>query len=168
MVPATATVYGQLVQSPVLASQFPQQPDARTPQQTHLQPLSNSAHQATDNTAQARFATASASYPAAQAAGPTTDNNAQAESAPAPASVSSGDDSEHAGIATAPAGGSSGNDSQHATVLQRAQCQMHACHVDQLWPDHLQLLSEPFEVFRFDFAQPPDGDGTQQIEVGNC
>ncbi len=43
--------------------------------------------------------------------------------------------------------------------------QMHAMHVGPLYPDHLELLSEPFEVFRFGFGQPPEGSQSQKLQV---
>ncbi len=43
--------------------------------------------------------------------------------------------------------------------------QMHAMHVEPLYPDHLELLSEPFEVFRFDFGQPPEGNQSKKLQV---
>lgn len=46
-----------------------------------------------------------------------------------------------------------------------AAVQMHAVHVDPLYPDHLRVLCEPFEVFRFDFASPPGQDGAQHLQV---
>ena len=45
--------------------------------------------------------------------------------------------------------------------------QMHAMHVGPLYPDHMKLLSEPFQVFQFDFEQPPEGDRSQKIQVGD-
>ena len=46
-----------------------------------------------------------------------------------------------------------------------AAVQMHAAHVDPLYPDHLRVLCQPFEVFRFDFASPPGQDGAQHLQV---
>ncbi len=43
--------------------------------------------------------------------------------------------------------------------------QMHAMHVGPLYPDHLKLLSEPFEVFRFDFGQPPEESRSEKLQV---
>ncbi len=43
--------------------------------------------------------------------------------------------------------------------------QMHAMHVGPLYPDHLELLSEPFEVFKFDFGQPPEGSQSKKLQV---
>ena len=48
---------------------------------------------------------------------------------------------------------------------EQFQGSVHSCHVGGLYPDHLQLLSEPFEVFDFDFGQPPDKDRSLQVEV---
>lgn len=42
---------------------------------------------------------------------------------------------------------------------------MHAAHVDPLYPEHVRVLCEPFEVFRFDFAKPPERDGAQHLQV---
>lgn len=52
---------------------------------------------------------------------------------------------------------------QHKTHHSTAQ--MHALHVDGLYPDHIKLLSEPFEVFRFDFARPPEENQGQQLQA---
>ena len=46
-----------------------------------------------------------------------------------------------------------------------AAVQMHAVHVDPLYPDHLRILCEPFEVFRFDFGSAPGQDGAQHLQV---
>ena len=43
--------------------------------------------------------------------------------------------------------------------------QMHAMHVGPLYPDHLELISEPFEVFRFDLGQPPEGSQSRKLQV---
>lgn len=46
-----------------------------------------------------------------------------------------------------------------------AAVQMHAAHVDPLYPEHLRVLCEPFEVFTFDFASPPEQDAAQRLQV---
>ena len=45
------------------------------------------------------------------------------------------------------------------------ELQMHAMHVGPLYPDHLELLSEPFEVFKFDFGQPPEVSQSKKLQV---
>ena len=46
-----------------------------------------------------------------------------------------------------------------------SNAQMHAAHVDPLYPEHLRVLCEPFEVFRLDFANPPEQDEAQHLQV---
>ena len=46
-----------------------------------------------------------------------------------------------------------------------AAAQMHAAHVDPLYPEHLRVLCEPFEVFTFDFASPPEQAAAQHLQV---
>ena len=49
--------------------------------------------------------------------------------------------------------------------LANVSAQMHALHVGPLHPHHLELLSEPFEVCNFDFAQPPEGHRSHHLQV---
>lgn len=46
-----------------------------------------------------------------------------------------------------------------------ATVQMRAAHVDPLYPGHLRVLCDPFEVFRLDFAKPPEQNGAQHLQV---
>lgn len=50
-------------------------------------------------------------------------------------------------------------------VQAPAAVQMYAAHVDPLYPEHLRLLCDPFEVFTFDFASPPEQDAAQHLQV---
>lgn len=109
VIPATAVVYGQLVECPILAAQTSHPPaiiQQSIPQKASDQALKEST--------------------AAEAADHRKDAASMADKA-----------------------------------------QMHAMHVGRLYPHHLRLLSEPFVVFRFDFGQPPEGDGSQQLQVIN-
>lgn len=116
VIPATAGVYGQLVQSPMLASQC-----------CHLQqPLLTEPFKAQNR--EAEHVAEAADESALQAA---------LESAIQQRNAASGMNG----------------------------LQMHAMHVGPLYPDHLELLSEPFEVFRFDFGQPPEGSQSQKLQV---
>ena len=54
---------------------------------------------------------------------------------------------------------------QRNTATATNGLQMHAMHVGPLYPDHLEFLSEPFEVFRFDFGQPSEGSQSQKLQV---
>lgn len=48
---------------------------------------------------------------------------------------------------------------------EHRQPQLQALHVDGLYPDHIKLLSEPFEVFAFDFACPPKGNQHRLLQA---
>ena len=48
---------------------------------------------------------------------------------------------------------------------EHRQPHLQALHVDGLYPDHIKLLSEPFEVFAFDFACPPKGDQHRPLQA---
>ena len=71
---------------------------------------------------------------------------------------------EPADEAALEAASESASQQQNAASAMNGQ-QMHAMHVEPLYPDHLDLLSEPFEVFRFDFGQPPEGSQSQKLQV---
>ncbi len=54
---------------------------------------------------------------------------------------------------------------QQNTASAMNGLQMHAMHVGPLYPDHLELLSEPFEVFRFNFGQPLEESRSEELQV---
>ena len=109
VIPATALVYGQLVECPILAAQSQ---DLSYQQSSHA-PMSKSL---------------------ANQAVPSSSDKATLQ---------------HAG----------------ATAGSSAHAQMRAAHVDPLYPNHLKVLCKPFEVFRFDFANPPAQDGAELLQV---
>ena len=115
VIPATAVVYGQLVESPILAAQSPDLNVQPSAPQT-LSPL--------------------------------------LAKLPLPLPGSSRDKSV----------------SGHGVGAGRASVggQLHAAHVDPLYPDHLRPLCELFEVFSFDFAKPPRQNHTQQLQASLC
>ena len=116
VIPATAVVYGQLVLSPMLASQC-----------CHLQhPLFTETFKA---------------------------HNRQAEHV--------AEASDEATLEAAPESASQ----QQNTISAMNGLQMHPMHVGPLYPDHLELLSEPFEVFSFDFGQPPEESRSEELQV---
>lgn len=112
VIPATAVVYGQLVQSPVLAAQA-----CQPRQQSVSEPGKPQDRDAAD-VAEAK-------------------EKARPEAA---------------------------NQKQDAMVAN-VGVQMHVLHVGPLYPNHLELLSEPFEVFKFDFGQPPKGHHSHHLQV---
>ncbi|KAL3150295.1 Protein arginine N-methyltransferase 7 [Trebouxia sp. C0010 RCD-2024] len=72
-------------------------------------------------------------------------------------------------VKTKPMRGQSESSTMHSSSFRQtsgpATVQMHAAHVDPLYPEHVRVLCEPFEVFRFDFAKPPERDGAQHLQV---
>ena len=62
---------------------------------------------------------------------------------------------------------SSGVQPRQQQQQQQDRCRppAHALHVDPLYPGHLKLLSEPFQIFTFDFANPPERGRVQQIQA---
>ena len=118
VIPATAVVYGQLVQSPVLAAQ------ACQPWQQSLSEPSKPQHGVATDVAEAA-------------------DDAKLEASSAAASQ------------------------KQDAAFTNVRTQMHALHVGPLYPDHLELLSEPFQVFKFNFGQPPQGHHLRHLQARN-
>ncbi|GMH34112.1 hypothetical protein BSKO_01946 [Bryopsis sp. KO-2023] len=41
----------------------------------------------------------------------------------------------------------------------------HECHVNALWPNHIQPLSDPFDAFTFYLGNPPGENGKMDVQV---
>lgn len=150
VIPARASVYGQLVSCPQLWARFSVlPPTALNATSTAIPSTSPHSAPSTGSDAGSDTTTAPAVTAASIALGVLQQLESQASgSSPAPVTVSS-----------SPAGADSGTSG-------RPLYRMHELHVDPLYPQHLQPLSQPFPLMHLDLAKPPMDNPHWQVQVG--